>query len=456
MGLLERVLNWGSADASQSSERSQFSFNGMQYPYGFMPSTTYGNDKQEPPDPSFVGYASMLYKLNPVLLACALVRLNLFSEARFQYRRLRSGRPGDLFGDANLSVLETPWPNGTTGDLLARAIQDSDIAGNAYFARRGQFLRRMRPDWVTIVLGSEQEQEKALEDLDAQVLGYLYQPGGAGSGMEPVALLPEQVCHFAPIPDPVARFRGMSWLTSIINELMADNAATSHKLKYFEQGATPNMKVLIGGPLAKTQEQFDMYAEKFRRGHEGNTNAFKTVFYGEGMDILPIGANMQEITFKEIQGAGETRIAAAARTPAVIVGLSEGMQGSSLNAGNYDAAFRGFADLTMRPLWRNFAGSIAPLVNVPSDAELWYDDRDIPALQEDIKDAAEVQEAESRTIKALVEAGFEPDSVVQSVVAGDLKQLKHTGKTSVQLQPPLDEPASSNGVPTVPIGAASE
>lgn len=435
----------------RSTPWPQFNFNGVQYPYGFVPQTTYGNAKQEPPDSSFSGYASMLYSLNPVLLACALVRLNLFAEARFQFRRRRSGRPGDLFGSSALSILETPWPNGTTGDLLARAIQDADIGGNAYFARRGQYLRRMRPDWVTIVLDSQ--------DLDAQVLGYLYQSGGPASGIDPVALLPEQVCHFAPIPDPLARFRGMSWLHSIVRELMADNAATEHKLKYFEQGATPNMKVTIDSPWVKTQEQFDEYVAKFKRGHEGTSNAFKTLFLSAGMDADVIGANMQEVTFKEVQGAGETRIAAAARTPPVIVGLSEGMQGSSLNAGNYDAAFRGFADLTMRPLWRNFAGSVATLVDVPPDAELWYDDRDIPALQEDVTKAAEIQATEARTLRELLDGGYTPESAVAAVKAGDWSLLVHTGLFSVQLQPPgtttTPAEASTNGVVPEPIGAGN-
>lgn len=175
------------------------------------------------------------------------------------------------------------------------------------------------------------------------------------------------------------------------------------------------------------------------------------MFLSAGMDADVIGADMQKATFKEVQGAGETRIAAAARTPPVIVGLSEGMQGSSLNAGNYDAAFRGFADLTMRPLWRNFAGSIATLIEVPADAELYYDDRDIPALAEDVKEAAEVQEIQSRTIKGHVESGFTPESAVLATVAGDLKLLKHSGLVSVQLNKPGE--ASTNGTPAEPIGA---
>ena len=37
----------------------------------------------------------------------------------------------------------------------------------------------------------------------------------------------------------------------------------------------------------------------------------------------------------------------------------------------------------MRPLWRNVAGSLATVVNIPAGSVLWYDDRDIAFLQED-------------------------------------------------------------------------
>lgn len=434
-----------------------FKFGNQWYPYGLQ--TSFPDSKQEEPEGSFAGYARALYKLNPILFACAMVRLSLFSEARFQFRQMRSGRPGKLFGTEALRVLETPWPNATTGDLLARAIQDADVAGNAYFARRRQYLRRMRPDWVTIVLGSELGGSEALQDLDAQVVGYVYQPGGPQSGVEPLTLLPEEVCHFAPIPDPVARFRGMSWLEAIVRELMADNAATDHKLKFFEQGATVNLAVNFDSPLIKTQEQFEEYVKAFKRGHEGTGNAFKTLFTAHGTTITPVGADLRQIDFKVVQGAGETRIAAAARTPAVLVGISEGLQGSALNAGNYGEARRQFADLTMRPLWRNFAGSMQTLVDTPADAELWYDDRDIPALQEDVKDAAEIQSTQAQTIRTLVEAGFETQSVIDSVIAGDFQRLKHTGLLSVQLQDPTKEPpqeSSPNGTPSNGMPAAME
>jgi hypothetical protein len=162
---------------------------------------------------SFQGYVQGAFKRNGVVYACMATRALLFSEARFQFRQMRNGRPGDLFGTAALGLLETPWTGGTTGDLLTRAIQDADLAGNFYAVRRGGQIIRLRPDWVTIVLGSRTGSE-----LDTEIAGYEYKPGGPSSGEDPIRLLPEQVCHFVPPgqQDPVAHFRGMSWLTPIL------------------------------------------------------------------------------------------------------------------------------------------------------------------------------------------------------------------------------------------------
>lgn len=401
-------------------------------------------EREEPPN-NFVGYVRAGYKSNGVVFACMLARLLLFSEARFQFRQVRSGRPGDYFGTTELGVLEAPWPNAATGDLLTRAIQDVDIAGNFYAVRRGDRIYRRRPDWMTIILGST----TGTEDPDeAELVSYMYQPGGLQSGEDPVFYEPWEVAHFAPIPDPEARYRGMSWLTPVLREIMADGASTSFKQRFFEQGATPNMVVSLDREVSR--ENFKKWVEMFRAGTEGAENAYKTMFLGGGAQAQVVGRDFQQIDFKNTQGAGETRIAAAAGVPPVIVGLSEGLEAATYS--NYSQARRRFADGTMRPLWRNIAGSLSTLIAVPNGAELWYDDRDIPFLAEDVKDAAEVLQMQATTMKTLVDAGYTPDSVRDSVVSGDMSRLDHSGLTSVQLLPP-GSPRNGNGAAASPATA---
>lgn len=418
-----------------------FQYQGLSYPFALRNSSLGGN--QEPIPQDFVGLARGAYRGNGVVFACMLARMLLFTEARFQFRRLRSGTPGKLFGTPALRPLEQPWPGGDTGALLTRAIVDVDLAGNHFGIRRGNELRRLRPDWMTIVLGSTTDDLGAWS-VDAEVVGYAYTPGGPGSGAPPQHLRREEVAHWAPIPDPEAGYRGMSWLYPILQEIQSDLAATAHKLKFFERGATPSM-VIETDPTTE-REAFEEWVKAMRAGYEGVANAYKLLFLGGGAKATVVGANLRQMDFKLTQGAGETRIAAASGVPPIIVGLSEGLQAATY--ANYGQARRRFADLTMRPLWRSFCAAYGQILDVPPDAELWYSDREIPFLQEDAKDDAEIMQMKASAVRQLVDAGYTPESAMQAVQDGDLTILEHSGLYSVQLQPPQPNgpaSASANG-----------
>ena len=406
---------------------------GLTYPLNNL-SLTMPGGREENIENNFESYVTRAYKSNAVVFACMLARLMIFSEARFQFRQLRKGRPGDLFGTPALDILEHPFgPNSTTGDLLIRVLSDADGSGNFYATRRNDRIVRMRPDWVTMVHGSADPNASA-DSLDAEFLGIIYYEGGEHSGGDPVFLQRSQIAHFAPIPDPTARSRGMSWITPIVREVMADGAATSHKLRFFENGATPQMIIKRSDSVSKAT--FDTWVALMREGSEGTARAYKTLFLDSGADATVVGKDLQQLEFKVTQGAGETRIAAAAGIHPVVVGLSEGMQGASLNAGNFNSARRLTADKTFRPLWRNLAGSLQTLVPAPPGSQLWYDDRDIGFLREDRKDAAEIQQIKAATIRQLVDAGYEAKTVVEAVEAEDMGLLVHSGLFSVQLQEP--------------------
>jgi phage portal protein BeeE len=404
------------------------SYAGNTYSVARMQQTMPGQASEKAPA-DFTGYAVQA-ATNGVLFACLSVRQDVFSSVRFQWQRLMNGRPSELFGTRELALLEEPWVGGTTQDLLTRMVQDADLAGNSYWTAVDGQLVRLRPDWVEII--AEPIRLRG-GHLGWRRLGYLYtEPGG-----DPVPLLADEVAHFAPKPDPLASFRGMSWMTPLTRDARNDNLMNAHKEALFENRATPNVIVSFDrevkpDALAKFQARMD--AE-----HKGPGNAGKTMYVGGGADVTVVGSNMKELDFTKVQGAGETRIAAAAGVPPVIVGLSEGLAAATYS--NYSQARRRFADGTMHPLWANAAGSLARIVRASGTAassavRLWYDARGVPFLREDRKDAAEIQASQAQTIRALVDAGFTPDSVRRAVDAEDWSLLEHSGLYSVQLQLP--------------------
>lgn len=392
--------------------------------------------RSETIEANFADVVAKAYKANGPVFACILARAMPFSEARFQFQEIINGRPGRFMDDDSLRILDTPWPNATTGELLWRMEQDASLAGNFYATVVNGRIRRLRPDWVTILSGIPGDEKGSPFDLNAEVLGYIYQPTGMANPPRPVLLLPDKVVHYSPIPDPDAQWRGMSWIQPLVTDVLADNEATAHKLKYFENGTTSNMVITYDAGVSA--DSVGRFKTLFDEAHTGTRNAYKTLHLGGGADAKSLGADLKTLDFKATQGAGETRIAAAAGVGAIMARFSEGLQGSSLNAGNYGAAKRQFGDMTLRPLWRTAAGALSKFTRPPANSRLWYDSRDVEFLKEDRKDQTEILTANAATIKSLVDAGYQPDAVIDAVEAGDLSRLtgKHSGLYSVQLQAP--------------------
>jgi hypothetical protein len=448
VGLLERIAErrrGGTGETRSSIDGwisdflipGSFGFGGTTYQWGGIPGLTQtlaGNRAMEVAQ-SIPGYAAALQRCPPAF-AAELVRSLVLSQAKFTFRnKITSATPRRTFGTRELGVLETPWPRGTTGDLVARMEWHAGLTGNSYVVRQGARLRVLRPDWVGVLYGSQLEPDSQYPGhaLDGELVGFVYWNGGVGNGSARV-LLPDEVAWWSPVPDPLSPGMGMSWLTPAIRDMQADRIVTDHKIAYFENGATPNL--VVKGLPAQTPEQFAALVDLLEDRHTGQANAYRTIYLSSGADATVIGSNLGEIDLKTVQGASETRISFLSRVPAPILGISEGLAGSSLNAGNFGQSRRLFADSWVFPTLQSLAAALAPIINVPADAELWTSTADIPLLREDAQDAATIAQTQASTIAQLITAGFVPETVVQAVNTGDMTLLRHSGLVSVQLLPP--------------------
>jgi phage portal protein BeeE len=426
-----------------------FMYGGHSYSLNNTPGVaeTWGHERIEEIPSDLEGFARAAYGASGVVYACLAARMSIFSQARFQWQQLRNGKPSTLFGTAGLSILEEPWVGGTTQDFLAAALLDADLCGNSYWVRDTETgagrpeLIRLRPDWVRLIL---EPRSVNGGHVGYRRIGFAYWEGGKESGVDPVAFLPADVLHFMPRPDPLARYRGISWLQTVVGEIQADKLMAKHKQKFFSNAATPNLSVSLDKEVRR--DQFEKFVEVMQLSHAGVDNAYKTLYLGGGADVRVIGADFKQMDFSTVQGHGETRISAAAGIPPILVGLSEGLKSSTFS--NYGQARRHFADLTMFTLWQNMAGSasrVVPPPPNPSGVRLWFDTRDIPFLREDKIHAADIQNKQAATINALIMSGFIPESAVAAVSAEDWSLLEHTGLISVQLLPPV--PPGPDGAP---------
>jgi len=391
-------------------------------------------DGVEPVLQEFADYAGAGYAGNGVVFACILKRIELFAQARLKWRNVVTQR---LFGTPELGILERPWIGGTTAELLARMEQDVSLAGNSFTWRAdADRLVRLRPDRVDIV--STEIHHPAREGWEwREVSGYLYWEDGRGQG-DPVLLPAADVAHWCPIPDPLADYRGMSWLTPVVREVNSDQAMTQHKRSYFANGATPGLLVRYQRPVAP--EQLAKVRVALDAAFRGVDRAGRTIVVDEGAEVMPVGSTLAQADLRAVQGATETRICMAAGVPPIIIGSAEGLAASTYS--NYESAHKAFANSTIAHNWQSACAALAKLVDTPTGAELWYDSGAIPALQEAETARAEAAHVNAQALSVLITAGFDPVSAQDAIAAGDVTLLRHSGLVSVQLQQPGQVPTA--------------
>jgi len=382
--------------------------------------TSYGDPSKEQALANLVGAARDAYQANGAVFAVILVRLALFSEARFTFQSLVDKH---TFGTPDLAILEHPWPNCTTGELLARMEQDLSLAGNAYIWKAdSDRLVRLPPEQVTIISREVQGptghyREVVGYDWDPQPVQNLA-PGADNRSDQAQTFGVEEIAHWSPVPDPRANFRGMSWLTPVLRDVNADTAMTGYKIAYLSNMAAPNLLLKYQQKLRP--DTVDAIAERMHAKY-GGSNAFKTFVLDQGADATVLNNSLDQLQFAATQEAGANRICAASGVDPILIGLLT----LGRAAVSYEQAMRRLGDMTMRPLWRSACAALQKLVpNVPpAGVRLWFDTTDIAALRQSETERAQTMQVNAAALLTLVQAGYTRESARVALQTGDVGQL---------------------------------
>src|SRR5215468_321937 len=445
------------ADRLLARYRAQGYYEGMAS--GAAVLMTYGgDDRREIAAQQLISAAQQALSTNGIVAAIIQVRMMLLAEAVFKYRNKVDK---SLYGDESLRLLEYPWPNGTSGDLWARMEQDVSLAGNAFIWKaEPDRLVRLPPIEVTIL----SELHEGPNGRYRRVIGYDWDPSRSTVLHSEAAQVftPDEVAHWAPYKDPLANFRGWSWLTPVLREVGADSGMTTYKNMYLEHG-TPIAAVRY--PARLKPETIDAVVERLQVKYGGVGNAFKPLVFDQGADPT-LGAGLKDLDFAAVQAAGAERICSAGGVDPIILGL----QGTVRTVGAaYADAMRRFADLTARPLWRSGCAALEKFVpNLPpKGVELWFDTSDIAALQAAETERAQVTQVNAAAILTIRQAGGTFDSAVAAVTSGDLSQCVFDptmpppgqklgspaggGQVLTQPQTPASKEPMPHSIPTAPV-----
>ncbi len=391
-----------------------------------------------------------VYNINPVVFAAANIRIQLFSEVRFVWQQYKKGKPGDQFTTPELNILEEPWPGHTTRDLLKQAETDVMTSGNSYWVINGQQFQWLDPTKMRVITAVATDELRTGKPIGEELAGYAYWPDNDARNAVP--FLPQDICHYKPHPNPQNRFIGLSWLSPCLQDIHTDDIINAHKEATIRNGASLSTVATFDPSISP--EEAEQFIDQFTRQHAGPDNAGKTLFLGGGTDVKTVGQTFENMMLQAVQNSGEVRVVIASGVPATMVGISEGLKGSTLNAGNYKEARRRLSDVVMRPLWGEFASAMQSLLGVPGGTRLWYDDEHVAFLREDVQDLATILDTETGALQKLIQSGYDPDAAIAALVKNDLSELvgEHTGLFSVQLQPPANGeiPGGNAEMPAMP------
>jgi phage portal protein BeeE len=326
--------------------------------------------------------------------------------------------------------------------------QDVSLAGNAYvWAPPGEDrLVRLRPDWVTIV--SERVAVPGGGWYRRPSAYFWEPPKGVLDQGDGFFVHADECAHFAPLPDPAADFRGMSWLTPVMRDIKGDDGMGRYKIRYLQNDASPNVIIKYAQKLQSAS--IDSLRERLAARYGGPDNAGKTLILDQGADLTLVGNSLQQMDFSNVATAGEQRILAAALVPGVLVGL-EPLRGAGRG---YQESMQKFANIWARPQWRAACGALKKLVpGLPTGARLWFDTSDIAALQDGEMERGQAALVRAQALLALVQAGYTHESAIAAVDAMDLSQLKAGGTGTPGSGPQVQHmlPQQQPGVTASPL-----
>jgi hypothetical protein len=261
--------------------------------------------------------------------------------------------------------------------------------------------------------------------------GYWFEPPKGVTGQGPGHFMPaDEVCHWAPIPDPAADFRGMSWLTPAVRDVRGDDGLSQYKIQYLQNSASPNLLIKYASKLQPAT--IDSLRERMTARYGGTSNAFKTLVLDQGADVTVIGNSLRQMDFSNVAQSGVERILADSMVPGVLIGL-EPLRGAGRG---YQESMQKFANMWARPQWRSACGALEQLIpGMPAGNRLWFDTSDIAALQDGNLERGQAALVNAQALLTLTQAGFERMSAVSAVESADLSQLQDSGVPLPGAQP---------------------
>jgi HK97 family phage portal protein len=321
---------------------------------------------------------------NSAVFACLAIKAKAFQEAPLRMFRTQGDGTEEWLDDHPLmELLADPHPSLSQPEFNFWVSTCLDTAGEA-------FLRKIRNRAGEVVqLWPLSPMTVAPETTEAdKAAGVFISHYAVDDGTERRLELPvEDVVHFRNGVDDADHRRGMSPLRRLLREVASDEEATRFLEDLLQNFAVASLAVTVPpGPML-TEDQAKQIRDRLREDYgAAGRNRGHVAVVANGATLSQVGFSPQQLDLKTAHYIPESRICAVLGVPAMLVGLSVGLEHTIYN--NMEQAQEHLYEQTIIPLWRQVAATYTKQLLRPDYTQdrrirLRYDLMDVRALQED-------------------------------------------------------------------------
>lgn len=337
-----------------------------------------------------------------------------------------------------LKVLSNPNPFWTRSSLIELSGIWMEAVGKSHWVveydPRASFpvgLWPVRPDRMTPV-----------PDPKTYLKGWVYT---APDGMEKIPLRPQDVI-FNRYPDPLDVYGGMGPLQSVLTSIDAQKYAAEWNRNFFINSARPDG--VLSADHRIEDDEWDEISERWRESHRGVGRAHRIAVL-EGVTWVPTSTSVKDMDFANLTTNARDIIREALGMHKVMTGVTD-----DVNRANAQTGEEVFASWKVTPRlnrWRDVLNTqFLPLFYPPGTPVPYEFDYVYPMPANREQDNAELT-AKTQAASVLVDAGWDPDDVLQAVGLPKMKVAEKA--TQAPALPPGWVPAAPAGAPAGPEGA---
>lgn len=316
---------------------------------------------------------------SPVVYACITARAKAVSAAQLRVYRDSGGGQREELPDHPLTVLlRRPNPTVSEAEFLLTTVMFTDVAGFALIekvrAAAGNIVElwHLRPDWARPIARGD-----GAWDWEYRV-----------PGRPPYRLAAEDAIVVTATPSLTLGATGISPTAVALREIGIEGSATDFLKLFFEHGAAPRYALTTPATITD-QAKADLIRERWTQTYGGFGNWTQVALLHGGLDVKPIGYDLNEMAYADLRRFLEARICTTFGVPAILIGAQVGLDASTYS--NFQEARRTFYEDTIGPLWARLDGvltrSLLPELETDAAVSVEFDTSNIPALQDDVTPA---------------------------------------------------------------------